>query len=387
MTDTVSYAKVFASPAGGDASGLVRSLALGRWNSTRRRVAGALRDSGEEKSAEALLGFTAGRGSAWRPETGLALMAHRERSHGFAALQVAAAAAGMGGCGSLETRVDAPRWLYLDGWLTPVAGTCTLSADGNTVTIRSELDNTSYTADGRGWRPSGTPAGPWTVYATGGLAPRYATYSGLRHSVEGFPWISQAPPVENPKRPTADPRIGIIHRGWEVILDRTPIYGSWVAATAAGCLLIDPSGTHAAQSGSSFDHPGLIAIEPPECPVFCGELLVHECSHQHMLVYTMIAPLVTAGSTEAFFSPIKRATRSVDRVLSGAHAVGNMIIYYATLRCTGPLDQGSQQRFDQHCKWFAEDYRPSLDRSETLTAAGRAFWDLLCQAVDSALEQ
>jgi HEXXH motif-containing protein len=387
VTDTVSYAKVFASPAGGDAAAIVRSLALGRWNSTRRRVAGALADSGEPKAAEALLAFSTGKGSAWRPETGLALMAHRERSHGLAALQLAAAAAGMGGSGAVETRLASPGWLYLDGWLTPVAGSCALSADGGSVRIDSGLGSAAYVAQGRGWQPSGAPTGPWTAYPTGGLAPRYVTASGLRHSVEGFPWIAQTPPVERPTNATADPRIATIHQGWQVILDRTPVYGSWVAGTAAGCLLLDPSGSHAAQSGSSFDHPGLIAIEPPACPVFCGELLVHECSHQHMLVYMMIAPLVAAGSTESFFSPIKRATRTVDRVLSGAHAVGNMVIYYATLRRTAPLDPSSQERFDLHRTWFAEDYRPSLNRSETLTEAGRALWNHLCEAVNTALEQ
>ncbi|HEY6293069.1 MAG TPA: HEXXH motif-containing putative peptide modification protein [Terriglobia bacterium] len=388
MTDMLAYAPAFASPDGGEATGLVRALALARLNGTRRRIAGALADSGEGETAQALLAFTPGQGSAWRPETGLALQAHRSQSVGLAALQLAAACAGTGGNGSIETRINAPQWLYLDGWLTPVDGRCSLTADGRSIQINSDLGGAEFLAsDQNRWAPVDAPSGPWTAYASGGLSPRYVTASGLRHSVEGFPWISAMPPLDAVDRPAgADPRIATIHEGWRRILDQAPVYGSWVASTAAGCLLLDPNGNRAAQSGSSYDHPGLIAIEPPDCPVFCGELLVHECSHQHMLIYTMVAPLVTPGSDETSYSPIKRAYRTMDRVLSGGHAVGNMIIYYAVLRRTMELDPASKERFDQHCTWFADDYRPALDQSQSLTDAGRAFWTSLCKAVDGALE-
>ena len=306
----------------------------------------------------------------------------------MAALQLAAACAGTGGVGTLKTRVDTSQWLYLDGWLTPVSGDTSLIADGRSIRISSDLGETEFLASDRnGWSPADDPAGPWTAYASGGLAPRYVTASRLRHSVEGFPWIADAPPLAAVNRPdAADPRIATIHQGWLRILELTPAYGAWVAGTAAGCLLLDPSASCSAQSGSSYDHPGLIAIEPPECPVFCGEILVHECAHQHLLVYGMVAPLVTPGSAETAYSPIKRANRTIDRVLTGGHAVGNMIIYYATLRRGAKLDPASQERFDRHCAWFAEDYRPALNQSKSLTETGRVLWSSLCQAVDRAME-
>jgi HEXXH motif-containing protein len=394
MTDMLSFAPAFASPDGGEAHGAVRALALARLNSTRRRIAAALESSSQPETAGALLGFTAGQGSAWRPETGLALQSLRSQvtpelsTLRMAALQLAAACAGMGGSGSLEARVEVPQWLYLDGWLTPVNGRCSLTADGRSIQIKSELGSSGFFAPEQNrWSPAESPSGPWTAYASGGLAPRYVTASGLRHSVEGFPWISEPPPIDPAGRPdSADSRIGTIHEGWRRILEHTPVYGPWVASTAAGCLLLNPNGRRSAQSGSSYDHPGLIAIEPPDCPIFCGEILVHECSHQHLLVYGMVAPLVTPGSEEMSYSPIKRAHRTMDRVLTGGHAVGNMIIYYATLRQTSELDPASQERFDRHCTWFADDYRPALNQSKSLTEAGRALWNSLCHSVDSALE-
>jgi len=402
MTNMTSYAAAFASPQGGDTTGAVRALALGRLNSTRKRIVAALAESGQEETAQALVSFLPGKGSAWRPETGLVLSAYRNQQHGLAALQLAAGCAGMGGSGQITTRLETAQWLYLDGWLMAVNGHCGLRADGSSIVIDSDLGSATYhnsaasaASNENRWSPSEAALGPWTAFASGGLSPRYVTVSGLHHSVEGFPWIAGTPPLaadagrasEGLQRGATDGPISSIHQGWGVIIKYTPVYGAWVASTAAGCLLIDPRGTHSAQSGSSFDHPGLIAIEPPECPFFCGEILVHECSHQQLLIYTMVAPLVTNGSREMYYSPIKRAHRSIDRVLTGAHAVGNMIVYYATLRHTMELDQRSQERFDQHCKWFSEDYRPALDRSESLTEAGRMLWTSLCETVDCAMEQ
>jgi HEXXH motif-containing protein len=389
MTDMTSYAKSFASPHGGDSMAAVRALALGRLNSTRNRIASALAESGREETAQALVSFLHGKGTAWRPETGLALLAYRNQQHGLAGLQWASAAAGMGGSGNVKTRVVSPQWLYLDGWLTPVSGDCILRADGGSIVIESDLGSTTYRSSaGNRWSPLEDAPGPWAAFGSGGLAPRYVTVTGIRHSVEGFPWISDAPQpgCHALQRVAASRPLEIIEQGWQVIIQHTPVYGAWVADTAAGCLLIESSGTHSAKSGSSFDHPGLIAIEPPECPLFCGEILVHECSHQQLLVYTMVAPLVTRGTEEMYYSPIKRANRPIDRVLTGAHAVGNMIVYYATLGRTMQLDPRSQERFDRHRQWFSEDYRPALDRSKSLTEAGRELWAGLCRAVDFALE-
>jgi hypothetical protein len=69
----------------------------------------------------------------------------------------------------------------------------------------------------------------------------------------------------------------------------------------------------------------------------------------------------------------------------GGHAVGNMILYYASLDRTMELNRSSRDRFDLYQTWFDEDYRSALDRSESLTDAGRALWEGLCNAVDRAV--
>jgi len=393
MIDVLSYAPAFATPYCGDTSEIASALAARRLTRTRSLIADSLAASGAEETARAALAFVPGSGRAWRPEAGLALKAHRDGSCGLAALQLALACAGTGGNGCLESALDGPEWLYLDGWLTAAAGRCSVRSCGRSIGIDSETGSAEFVISAQNrWVPAKSVESPWTAYSSGGLAPRYVTVSGLRHSVEGFPWICEKPSgvaaghIAIDPGPAA-PRIATIHRGWEVVLEHAPVFGFWIASTAEGCLLLDPGEGQIAQSGSSFDHPGLIAIEPPDSPVFCGEILVHECSHQQLLIYTMMAPMVKPGSRETYYSPIKRADRSIDRVLTGAHAVGNILLYYAALERGMDLDRPGRARVDQHRAWFTEDYRSALDRSESLTEAGRALWDSLRNAVDSAMKQ
>lgn len=373
MTDIGSYAPSFASPWGGDSSGVVAALAMGRLESTRRIL-------GTSRGSEAVLAFAADGGNAWRPEIGLALLADSRGAHGLAALQFLLACHG-----NLKVFLEQPEWLYFEGWLTPVQGRCIVARDARSATIDSALGSARFENREGHWSSPYQACGPWSVYPSGGLAPRYAVVTGLRNSAEGFPWVCEQPHVLHRESAGSDPRVEVIHSAWQVILEHAPSYGLWVASTAAGCLLLEQEESRVAQSGSSFDYPGLIAIAPPDCPVFCGEILVHECSHQQLLVYGMLAPMVAADSKETAYSPIKRANRTIDRVLTGAHAVGNMILYYAELCRTMKLDAASRQRYQQHCDWFRDDYRQSLDRSESLTQAGRRLWNSLCVAVDDAM--
>jgi len=149
MADLTSYAKLFASPTGGSAAGAVRKLAAGRLDATRRRLAGALARAGHNATAESLLALVAGAGNAWRPETGLALLAHRHDSHALAALQMGAAYGGTGGTGAVEAVLEEAKWLYLDGWLQPVQGQCSLVAGGGSISVRSDLGLATYSLSPR----------------------------------------------------------------------------------------------------------------------------------------------------------------------------------------------------------------------------------------------
>ncbi len=379
MSDLLSWAPAFASPLCGDSSGLTGALASGRLKSTQRLIAGSLAESGRTQLAASVLMLTAGEQSAWRPETGLALLAHERQRHQLAALQFALACAGTGGTADVAFRLYRPEWLYLDGWLIAANGDCAVQSDGTRIRISGR----SFVINQNRWAPVESNAGPWTAHASGGLAPRYVTVSGLTHTVEGFPWIESEPVCsESTAAAGNDDPAAVIREAWKLILDHAPVFDLWIAATAQGCLLLESGRDGVAQSGSSFDHPGLIALSPPDCPVFCGEVLVHECSHQQLMLYSMAAPMVVSGTSEMSYSPIKRANRTTDRVLTGAHAVGNMILYYAQLEQKMELSRESRARYQRHRRWFADDYAPALHASKTLTEAGRALWQNLAETVE-----
>lgn len=382
--DMTAYAPLFASPHAGSSEAIVRKLAGARLRRLRRNVEKALMDAGETKSAEGLLAFVEGTESAWQPETGLSLLTCRTNSRASAAIQVAAALAVTGGTGSLEARVESTVSLYLDGSVIEVEGPSSLSADGRTVVITSDRGRSLFVPSDRCW-VTAQPVGPWRSQPTSGRAPRYVTATEFSGNVERFPWMPTRPPTASPYPPSVtSTEIATIGGSWQLIAEKAPVYSSWVASTAVGCALLKPSG-RGHQSASSSDRPGLIAIEPPACPVFCGEMLVHECSHQQLLAYTSLVPLVNAESEETCYSPIKRSRRPLLNVLFGAHAVGNMILYYAELQRRMELDEASVGRFRAQCTWFAKDYRVALGESQSLTGAGRLLWSRLCEVVDEQL--
>lgn len=382
--DTTAYARLFASPHAGSSEGIVRKVAGSRLRRVRRDIARALVDAGEAKAAEALLGFAEGSHSAWRPETGLSLLAYRKGSITAGALQLATALAASGGKGSLEARVDSPVTLYMEGSVITVCGACSISADGHAVAITSDHGRSLFIAADQGWAAVDA-VGPWTSQPTTARAPRYVTATDFCGAVERFPWLTTPPqPAAVSPSSVRSADLSTICGSWQLIARGAPAYSSWLASTAVGCALLKPRGG-GPQSASSSDHPGLIAIEPPACSVFCGEMLVHECSHQQLLAYTSFAPLVNSGSDETCYSPIKRSSRPLRNVLFGGHAVGNMILYYAELRRTLILDEASTGRFRAQCAWFTEDYRVALGKSRSLTSAGRLLWSRLCDVVDEKL--
>lgn len=367
-----------ACPFGGDTTGVIPALARGRLRSTRRRIVTVLGEKGVPLSR-----FGEGAESAWRPEVGLSLLALRKGRATEGALQLALGMAGAGGIGSVSLDLDVPAWLYFDGYLVAASGATTVRGAGDEVIIEVADTLIRFQRPSTRWVAHAGPFGPWAVHGTDSVAPRYVTSSGIRHAVEGFPWVASSPDpglCAEPRVSDAS-RIVFIREGWDLIVKAVPEYAYWVANTALGCLLLDESGTHEAQSGSSHDHPGLIAIEPPPSAAYCGELLVHECSHQHMLAYMMAVPLVTPGSIETSWSPIKRMDRTIDRVLTGGHAVGNMVLYYESLRRKAVLDNASHQRLELHRQWFEDDYAPTLEKSPVLTPIGKLFWSTLCAAV------
>lgn len=382
-------AAAFASPLSGDAAADIHSFTRGRRSATCRRIAEGLRGQGGSRAetAEQLLAFGTGKQRAWRPESGHALIAAREGNFAAAALQLAASFASSGGTGALSVDIDQPSGLYLDGWLGCVSGRCTLTADGTSVVVAGAVE-ARFERAGSYWRSTGGLGGVWPTLSTDRVAPAYLIASDIWHGREGYPWTPEPPSAWRPAGPqvqTPDP--SVIQQGWDLVLSAAPEYGLWIAQTTIGVLVVGPSGPNHLTSGSSPDHPGLIAMSMPHDAISCGEVLVHESSHQHLMILKIASPLVEHGSDEESYSPIKGLTRPIERVLIGAHAVGNMVIYHRLLEGRGASGPEAARRLAVLTEWFEADYRPALDQAKSLTASGQAVWRSLVSTVDAVHQE
>lgn len=382
MQDAEDTAGGFASPLGPDPSRDVRRLSLGRYGSARRRIAQDLRTQGDADASSALEDFQIGGKSLWRPEVGLADAFQQRGATQVAALQAAAACATSGGQGAVSAVLDAASPVYLDGWMAPCAGETRLEADGREIRLTSQTGDFRLTQQGARWILDNAAGSVWPVVDGGGLAPRYIIESGILAGTEGFPWLEEA---LSRREEASSSRADVIRSAWGIVMTSSR-YGLWVARVLAGCLLVHRQERWEGESGSASDYPGLIHIAPPANPIVCGELLVHECSHQYLLIYASAGPLSRPGEAGRIFSPIKGAERTVEQTLFAAHAVANMLIYYTDLKKSGMSDPIVKRQLERYSSWFFEDYGPSLDDAGGLTDRGLAFWSGLRQATESVLE-
>ncbi|MGH8031323.1 MAG: aKG-HExxH-type peptide beta-hydroxylase [Luteimonas sp.] len=380
MSDNVTLALDFACAHGSIAADLVPVLAMNRLESVRDVIAKQLQSEGHDAVAAPMNAFKNGDGNAWRPETGLAQSALGQGESRLAALQWALASAGAGGIGVLETELDASAWLFFEGWLLVAHQSCSVIAHADHLEISSASGRFEFCHDEQGWRPTGgmPSPGPWNVSLTGAAGPRYMMESLSRNSVSGFPW----PAIGSMRAtPSAQSNIGAkvtrIREACQLITAHGGEYASWVASTAAGCMLLDDGGLNLAANNSGYEYPGLIAINPPDSALHCSEILVHESSRQQLLAYMMVAALVEDGKNEIFYSPLKRSYETIGRMLISAHVTGNIVLYYRELERSILLDSAARERYAMHRIWFAEHYVRGLSESWSLTEAGRALWQRL----------
>jgi HEXXH motif-containing protein len=376
------FAKAFSSPYGGSAAKVIETVGKARLTMTRKRIVEAY---GSESISAGLAQLEKGAFRSWIPEVGIAHTLLRDGKTGLAAAQISAAFMHTGGVGRVRVSVDGPEWLYFAGTLVPVAGDCEIDATHDSVAIRSDMGGYEFERFNDAWRIQDTSISPWLSMGTGLVAPAYVVWTGMLNNRDEdvFCWVAGSPTggsfaheqgrIDGAKRMLAD--------GFEVISSRAPRFVDWVASGLSGVILVDSPDPTISTSGSSSDHPGLVALQSDNPAIKVGEDLVHECAHQHLYAYSLLNPLAEPGTEDCFYSPVKRERRSVGRVLEAAHAIGNMILYYEDLRDDGGLSKSSSERLELLNFWFYSDYCAGLDGAASLTSAGRAVWNALKASV------
>lgn len=130
------------------------------------------------------------------------------------------------------------------------------------------------------------------------------------------------------------------------MMDRLmPEYRTWVFCLLRELTPMVRPAEHMTLSGSSKFRFGGIDLCVPASPLELVELLIHECTHQYFHIASCVGSLVTSEA-RSYYSPIKRCERPLDRILSGYHVCGNILIAFDRLRAVG-LEQEISKRFGE----------------------------------------
>ncbi len=97
---------------------------------------------------------------------------------------------------------------------------------------------------------------------------------------------------------------------------------------------------YGAGSTSSFWDCGTIAATLTNRPnsILLAEMLVHEASHQHFFLAKQLGPLDDGSDTREYYSPMVNASRPLEKMFLGYHALVNMLLFYKSVSVASDHD-------------------------------------------------
>ena len=106
-----------------------------------------------------------------------------------------------------------------------------------------------------------------------------------------------------------------------------PAYDIWVRRVLK-TLVVTERLPHRTCSGSWLDTSATVYMSQPGAPLDVGEVLIHECAHQHFHLASRVAPMKAPGESGRYFSPPVGRERPLDMILIAYHAFANVLTYY-----------------------------------------------------------
>lgn len=335
----------------------------------------------------------------WQPEMGAGLACLKRGDPMSAMVHSLFAAHALGPAkASWSIVLPKPSRFSLGGHLFDLEGVVTVHADGCELLIQCDdghVRRLELYQDGKLWqaRDPGSIATEW-----GYSPPAFARYPEFG-SVYVQPWrlppnapglvdvIIDWPPGHEYAATAkewwdASSPADQLGRALEVLHTLSHDYTDWIRPMFRGIAATPITIDGARQSGSYVDHAGVFNCGFPVEPEALAEVIVHEISHQYMMLLSSVVSLVEKKSGEVYFSSIKGRKRPLDRVLLGYHAAANMTLYWldvVEMWGTSPSREEALASMRDHACEMAD----VLERSQGLTQSGA----LMVQMLEERLKE
>ncbi|MCE8420978.1 HEXXH motif-containing putative peptide modification protein [Rhodovulum sulfidophilum] len=166
-----------------------------------------------------------------------------------------------------------------------------------------------------------------------------------------------------------------VSEGLILMAEVNPSYEVWVRRLLNTLILTERLENRTC-SGSWSDTSGTIYMSQPNSLLEVGEVLIHECAHQHFHLACRVLPMKTDGENGRYFSPPVGRDRPLDMILIAYHAFANVLTYYENAFEMSLGDQLSHNRYRSFSQEVAvlEGY---LDDNAGLSELGRTIFSML----------
>jgi hypothetical protein len=238
-----------------------------------------------------------------------------------------------------------------------------LTGKGNRLEVATNLGKTQYLKSNLHWQ-------------TGDLESLIKTNEGLCISIITNDWSKN---VHSSQKISYKGQHGEFINQFKgaitLLAKKLPEYYNWVSTVLKHVAILNPESIGIIESSSSPYTPATIEMSAGTRYQTVG-MLIHECSHLYFHLVENTLPIVTSDAPE-FYSPLKQCHRSLDRLLLGYHAFGNMLLALEQLKIEATTKEMIELNFE--CEQIREtlfflDKPLSKHFNRYLTAAGRALF-------------
>ncbi|WP_299547720.1 HEXXH motif-containing putative peptide modification protein [uncultured Tateyamaria sp.] len=166
-----------------------------------------------------------------------------------------------------------------------------------------------------------------------------------------------------------------VSEGISLMSKVNPSYEIWVRRLLSTLILTERLENRTC-SGSWSDTSGTVYMSQPNSLLEVGEVLIHECAHQHFHLACRVFPMKTDTENGRYFSPPVGRERPLDMILIAYHAFANVLTYYECAFDMSLGDQLSHNRYRSFSQEVAvlESY---LDNNKGLSELGRTIFSTL----------